>query len=189
MKKLLIASLFSTLATTQVLAAPQTYEVEPTHTYQSFSYDHMGFSTQQLRIDDSDGTVVYDKEAKTAEVDITIDMTSISTGFEEFDSHIQSEDFFDTEKFPTATFKSTKVVFDGDTPKSIEGDLTIKDVTKSVTLEVSHFHNAESPMFKKDAIGANASTTILRSDFGIDTFVPAVSDEVLINIAIEAIAK
>lgn len=189
MKKLLIASLFSATVAGQAFAAPVTYEIDPSHTFPSFSYNHMGFSIQELRIDNTSGTVVYDKEAKEAEVDITLDMTRINTGFADFDAHIKSADLFDTEKFPTATFKSTKVTFEGDAPKTIEGDLTIKDVTKPVVLEVTHFHNAENAMFKKDAIGANASTKILRSDFGVDLFVPAVSDEVTITIALEALAK
>ena len=189
MKKLLIASLFSAAVAGQAVAAPQTYQIDTSHTFPSFSYNHMGFSTQQLRLDNTSGTVVYDKEANTAEVDITLDMTAINTGFADFDAHIKSADLFDTENFPTATFKSTKVTFDADAPKMIEGELTIKGITKPVVLEVTHFHNAENPMFKKDAIGANATTTILRSDFGIDLFVPAVGDEVTINIALEALAE
>lgn len=189
MKKLLIASVFSSLIAGQAFAAPQTYQIDPSHTFPSFSYSHMGFSTQQLRLDNTSGTVVYDKDAKTAEVDITLDMTAINTGFADFDAHIQSEDLFDTAKFPTATFKSTKVNFEGDAPKTIEGDLTIKGITKPVTLEVTHFLNAPNQMFKKDAIGANATTQILRSDFGVALFVPAVSDEVTINIALEALAE
>ena len=189
MKKLLIASLFSAAVAGQAFAAPQTYEIDPSHTFPSFSYNHMGFSTQELRIDNTSGTVVYDKEAKDAQVDITLDMTAINTGFADFDAHIKSADLFDTEEFPIATFKSTKVTFDGDAPKTIEGDLTIKGTTKPVVLEITHFHNAENPMFKKDAIGANATTNILRSDFGLDHYVQAVSDEVTINIALEALAK
>lgn len=189
MKKLLIASLFSAAVAGQAFAAPQTYQIDSSHTFPSFSYNHMGFSTQQLRLDNTTGTVSYDKEAKTAEVDITLDMTRINTGFADFDAHIQSDDLFDTAKYPTATFKSTKVTFEGDAPKTIEGDLTIKDVTKTVVLDVTHFQNAENGMFKKDAIGANATTTILRSDYGVDLFVPAVSDEVTITISLEAIAQ
>ena len=189
MKKLLIASLFSAAVSAQAFAAPQTYQIDPSHTFPSFSYSHMGFSTQQLRLDNTTGTVVYDKEAKTAEIDVTLDMTRINTGFADFDAHIKSADLFDTEKFPTATFKSTKVTFEGDTPKTIEGDLTIKGITKPVVLEVTHFLNAENGMFKKDAIGANAIGTILRSDYGVDLFAPAVSDEVSLSISLEALAQ
>ena len=189
MKKLLITSLFSAVVAGQAFAAPQTYQIDSNHTFPSFSYTHMGLSTQQLRLDNTTGTVVYDKEAKTAEIDVTLDMAAVNTGSADFNKHINAADLFDTEKFPTATFKSTKVTFEGDAPKTIEGDLTIKGITKPVVLEVTHFLNAENGMFKKDAIGANAIGTILRSDYGVDLFAPAVSDEVSLSISLEALAQ
>lgn len=149
----------------------------------------MGLSTQLSKFKNTQGKVVLDKEAKTASVDITIDMTGVETGFALFNEHIQGEDFLDTAKFPTATFKSTKVNFEGDKPASIEGDLTIKGVTKPVTLTVSHFVNTAHPMMKKDAIGANASTVIKRSEFNAGKFAPGVGDEVTITVALEAIAE
>lgn len=189
MKKLLITSLFSAVVAGQAFAAPQTYQIDSNHTFPSFSYTHMGLSTQQLRLDNTTGSVVYDKEAKTAEIDVTLDMAAVNTGSADFDKHINAADLFDTEKFPTATFKSTKVTFEGDAPKTIEGDLTIKGITKPVVLEVTHFANMEHPMVKKDAIGANATTEILRSDFDLGLNVPAVGDEVTITVSIEAIAQ
>lgn len=189
MKKTLIAAAFATLFAGQALAAPQTYVVDSSHTFPRFSYNHMGLSKQILRFDKTTGTVALDKEAKEAKVDVTIDMTSISTGFEAFDGHIQGEDFLDTGRYPTATFKSTKVVFEGDKPVSIEGDLTIKDVTKPVTLTVTSFFNGPHPMLKKDAIGANATAVISRTAFNAGKFAPGVGDEVTLDIALEAIAE
>lgn len=170
-------------------AAPETYGVEPNHTYANFSYNHMGLSTQISKFSKTSGTVVYDKVAKTGSVDITIDMKSVDTGSNLFNGHIQGADFLDTATFPTATFKSTKVVFEGDKPASIEGNLTIKGVTKPVTLKVTHFTNMEHPMAKKDAIGANASTLIKRSEFNAGKYAPAVGDDVTITISIEAIKQ
>ena len=149
----------------------------------------MGMSKQILRFNKATGTVVLDAEAKDAKVDIAIDMKSIDTGFELFDEHIQGEDFLDTEQFPTATFKSTKVNFEGDKPVSVEGDLTIKDVTKPITLEITSFFNGPHPMLKKDAIGANATAVIKRSEFNAGKYAPGVSDEVTLDIAIEAVAE
>ena len=126
-------------------------------------------------------------EAKTGAVDITIDMKSVNTGYETFNGHIQGEDFLDTAKYPTATFKSTKVSFDGDKPATIEGELTIKGVTKPVTLKVNHFATMPHPMLKKDAIGANASTVIKRSEFNAGKYAPNVGDEVTITVSLEAI--
>lgn len=115
-------------------------------------------------------------------------MKSVNTGFADFNGHIQGEDFLDTAKFPTATFRSTKVVFEGDKPKNIDGVLTIKGVSKPITLAVTSFLAMPHPMMKKPAIGANAHTTIKRSEFNAGKFAPYVGDEVRIDIALEAIA-
>ncbi|NYT25838.1 polyisoprenoid-binding protein [Alcaligenaceae bacterium] len=189
MKKTLIAAAFATFFAGQALAAPQTYVLDPAHTFPRFSYDHMGLSKQILRFNKTTGTVVFDKEAKQAQVDVTIDMKSVDTGFEPFNGHIQGGDFLDTAQFPTATFKSTKVVFDGDKPVSIEGDLTIKGITKPVTLTVTSFFSGAHPMMKKDAIGANATAVIKRSEFNAGKFAPGVSDEVTLDIALEALVE
>ncbi len=182
------AALTAAFAST-ALAAPETYNVEPNHTYANFSYSHMGLSTQISKFSKTSGTVTYDKVAKTGAVDVTIDMTSVDTGSTLFNGHIQGADFLDTAAFPSATFKSTKVVFQGDKPATIEGNLTIKGVTKPVTLTVNHFNNIAHPMMKKDAIGANASTVIKRTEFNAGKYAPLVGDDVTITISLEAIAQ
>jgi polyisoprenoid-binding protein YceI len=174
---------------TSVVAAPLTYEVDSSHTFPRFSYSHFGYSTQLSSFTKTTGKVVYDAEAKTGSVDIVIDTTTVNTGFADFNGHIQGEDFLDTAKFPQATFKSTKVVFEGDKPKLIEGQLTIKGVTKPVTLTVTEFKAAPHPMAKKPSLGANAYTNIKRTEFGAGKYAPYVGDDVRIDIAIEAMAK
>ena len=171
------------------LAAPETFNVEPTHTFPRFSYSHLGYSIQLSRFDKTSGKVIFDKAAKTGSVDIVISTKSVSTGSDVFNEHIQGEDYLDTGKFPTATFKSTTVVFEGDKPAKIEGNLTLKGVTKPVTLTVTSFHTMPHPMLKKDAIGANAFTTVKRTDFNMGKNAPYVGDEVRIDIAIEAIKE
>lgn len=183
----LTAALIVSAAATSVFAAPETYAIDPTHTFPNFSYSHFGLTTQISKFEKTTGTVTLDKAAKTGAVDITIDMTSVNTGYETFNGHIQGEDFLDTAKYPTATFKSTKVTFDGDKPATIDGELTIKGVTKPVTLKVSHFTAMPHPMLKKDAIGANASTVIKRSEFNAGKYAPNVGDEVTITVSLEAI--
>lgn len=170
-------------------AAPQTYVVDGTHTLPRFSYSHFGFSTQLSRFNKTTGTIVFDKEARTGSVDIVIDMTSVDTGVALFDEHIQGADFLDTATYPTATFKSTNVVFEGDKPAAVKGDLTIKGVTKPVTLRVTSFQNIKHPMLQKDAIGANATVTVKRSDFNAGKYAPNVGDEVTIDIPVEAVLK
>lgn len=183
----LAAALFAALAGSAI-AAPVTYNVDGSHTFPRFSYSHFGLSTQLSSFKNTSGKVVFDAEARTGSVDITIDMKSVNTGFDDFNGHIQGEDFLDTAKFPTATFKSTKVTFEGDKPKSIDGVLTIKGVSKPVTLTVTRFLAMPHPMMKKPALGADAFTTIKRSEFNAGKFAPYVGDEVRIDIAIEAVA-
>ena len=171
------------------VAAPETYVLDSAHSFPRFSYNHFGYSTQVSRFNKTTGKIIYDKEAKTASVDIVIDATSVDSGFPVFNEHLRGEDFFDTAKYPTATFKSTKVVFEGDKPSAIEGNLTIKGITKPVTLTVTSFHAMPHPMKKKDAIGANAFTTVKRSDFNAGKYAPNVGDEIRIDLGVEAIKE
>ena len=187
LNKLTAALVLTSAVAAPALAAPETFVVDGTHTFPRFSYSHFGFSTQLSRFNKTTGKVVLDKAAKTATVDIEIDTKSVDTGYGTFNEHIQGEDFLDTAKYPTATFKSSKVVFEGDTPVSIEGQLTLKGVTKPVTLTVSSYKAMPHPMVKKDAIGANAWTVVKRSEFNAGKYAPNVGDDVRIDIAIEAI--
>ena len=188
MKKTLTLVALS-LAALGAQAAPETFVIDGTHTGARFSYSHFGYSTQLSRFDKTTGTVVFDKAAKTGSVDITIDTRSVNTGVATFNEHIQGEDFLDTAKYPTATFKSTKVVFDGDKPASIEGQLTLKGVTRPVTLTVTSFQAMPHPMLKKDAIGANAWTIVKRTEFNAGKYAPHVGDDVRIDISLEAIKQ
>ncbi len=188
MKKLAIAVALSAI-TSSVFAAPETFAIDPTHTAPRFEYSHFGYSNQQHRFDKTSGKIVIDRAAKTGSVDVTIDAKSVNTGYALFNEHIQSEDFFATASYPTITFKSTAVKFDGDKPVAVDGNLTIKGVTKPVTLNLTSFHAMPHPMMKKDAIGANAVTKIKRSDFNMGKNAPYVSDEVTLSIAVEAVKE
>ena len=185
--KLSAALIIAAAAATPAFAAPETYSVDGTHTFPRVSYSHFGMSTQLSKFDKTTGTVVLDKAAKTGSVDITIDMKSVNTGYDTFNEHIQGEDFLDTAKYPTATFKSTKVNFAGDKPVSIDGNLTIKGVTKPVTLKVTNYINMPHPMLKKDAIGADATVVIKRTEFNAGKYAPHVGDDVTITVSLEAI--
>lgn len=179
----------ATLLASTALAAPATYNLDPNHTLPRFSYDHMGFSMQLSRFDKVNGKIVFDPEAQTGSVDVTIDMKSVDTGNPVFNEHIQDADFFDTAKYPTATFKSTAVKFVNGAPATVDGNLTIKGVTKPVTLTVTSFQHKTNPIMKKDEIGANATTTVKRSDFNAGKYAPLVGDEVTITLPVEAIKE
>ncbi|NML59825.1 polyisoprenoid-binding protein [Massilia sp. RP-1-19] len=188
MKKFALFCLTAGLSLTAV-AAPETYVIDGSHTYPRFEYSHFGYSNQVSRFDKTSGTIVIDRAAKIGSVNVTIDTTSVNTGFPVFNDHLQGEDFFDTKKFPTITFKSSKLNFAGDKPSSVDGDLTIKGVTKPVRLDITSFHCMPHPMLKKDACGANAITKIKRTDFNNGKYAPYVGDEVTLTIAVEAIKQ
>jgi len=147
-------------------AEPVSYGIDPTHTFSRFSYVHMGLSTQLSRFNKTTGTVTLDKAAKTGAVDVVIDMKSVDTGAAVFNGHIQGEDFLDTAKFPTATFKSTKVVFEGDKPAAVEGNLTIRDVTKKVKMNVTYGGTTKDPWGNTKA-GFKTTAAISRKEFGL----------------------
>jgi polyisoprenoid-binding protein YceI len=188
MKALYISALLA-LASTSALAADNTYTTDPNHTFVRFSYSHFGYTTQLSRFDTVSGSINFDAAAKTGDADITVDTRSVSTGSKIFNNHIQDADFLDTEKFPTATFKSTKFVFDGDKPSAVEGNLTLKGITKPVTLKITSFKCMPHPMTKKEACGADATTTLKRTDFNMGKYAPYVGDEVTVSIAVEASKK
>jgi polyisoprenoid-binding protein YceI len=177
------------LLSTPVFAVPETYVIDNLHTFPSFSYSHLGYSVQTSRFNKTSGTIVMDLDRRTASVDVAIDMKSVDTGSALFNEHIQGPDYLDTAAYPTATFKSTDVRFDGERPVSIAGNLTMKGVTLPVTLKVTAFQAKPHPMLKKDAIGANATTTVSRYKFNAGKGIPFVGDDVTINIAIEAVKE
>ena len=174
---------------TSVLAAPETYQSDPNHTFVQFEYNHLGFSKQTSRFNKVDAKITIDRVAKNGQADITIDNQSVDTGSSLFNTHIQGEDYLATEKFPTATFKSDKFIFKGDKLASIQGNLTLKGISKPVTLEVTNFDCKQHPMIDSRACGANAIANIKRSDFNMGKYVPYVSDDVKLNIAIEALKQ
>jgi polyisoprenoid-binding protein YceI len=170
-------------------AAATTYIIDNSHTYPHFTYSHLGYSIQTHKFDKTRGKVVMDFDAKTGSVDVTIDATSVNTGFPLFNEHLQGADYFDTARYPTITFKSSNMTFKGNKPVSLTGDLTIKGVTKPVKLEVTHFKCMPHPMLKAPACGGNATTQIKRSDFNMGKGVPFVGDEVTLTLAIEAVME
>jgi polyisoprenoid-binding protein YceI len=169
--------------------AADTYAIDANHTHATFSFDHLGFSTFYGKIPAKNGTITLDSAQKSGSIDVTFDLDEIATGVDKFDDHLESKDFFDTDKHPTATFKSNKITFKGAQPATITGDLTIKGTTKPVTLEVTRFHCANHPMMKVPACGANATGKIKRSDFGLTYALPAVPDEIGLDIEVEATKK
>jgi polyisoprenoid-binding protein YceI len=170
-KHLFVATLGALVAAVSfnALAEEVTYQLDPNHTYPSFEADHFGgISTWRGKFDKSSGTVTIDRAAKTGTLDVTIDMTSVAIGNEKLNGELKSAQFFDTDKFPTATYKGTSMKFKGDVPTEVMGDLTLHGVTKPVTLTIQSFKCFTHPMMKKEVCGTESTATFDRADFGID---------------------
>jgi polyisoprenoid-binding protein YceI len=182
----LLAVLIATSAAS-AMAAPDTYTIDPAHTYPSFEAHHMGLSYWRGKYKKTSGTIVLDRAAKTGSLDIAIDAGSIDFGLDAMNAHAVKEDIFDVSKYPNISYKSKAITFKGDDPISIEGDLTLHGVTKPVTLVVGRFKCIMHPMHKKEVCGADASGVFNRADFGVTKGIPMFSPEVRLAIQVEAI--
>ncbi len=169
------------------MAKPVAYTIDPGHTATVFSWSHFGFSTPSANFSDIQGTITVDNEKPAnSSVNVTIPVSSINTNVKALDEHIQKAEFFDVEKYPNITFKSTKVQALGKNKYKITGDLTIKDVTKPVVLDAVLNKQAVHPMTKLQTIGFNATTSFNRSAFNVGAYVPNVGDKITVNITTEA---
>lgn len=167
-------------------AAVENYTIESNHTYPSFKAPHLGISFWRGKFTKTTGKVTLDRTAKTGTVDITIDATTIDFGHAKMNEHAMGPEFFDTGKYPTIAY-SGKLVFDGDTPKSVDGNLTLHGVTRPVKLDIASFKCITHPMFKKEDCGADASAEFNRSDFGITKYGDGDAGKVWIEIQVEAL--
>ncbi|MFG6431553.1 YceI family protein [Roseateles sp. LYH14W] len=184
---LLLTALLAAVGAAQAQSA--TYAIDPTHTQVVFEAKHFGVSTNRGRWDKKEGTVTLDKAAKTGKVEFTLDMASISTGIGPFDGHLKSKDFFAAEEFPTAKFVGDKFTFSGDKLASVAGELTLRGVTKPVTLTASSFGCYENPRLKREVCGGDFEATILRSQWGMSYGLPGIPDSVRLLIQVEAIKQ
>jgi polyisoprenoid-binding protein YceI len=169
--------------------AQDTYVLDPAHSRPTFEVTHMGFSTQFGSFQTVTGKGMLDRAGKKGAIDVTIDANSVRIFDPRLEPIVKGDKFFNVEKFPTITFKSNDVSFDGDKVTAINGELTLVGVTKPVTLKVTEFRCGEHPFNKKPMCGGNAVATIKRSDWGITQGVTTMTpgDEVVLRIPFEAL--
>ncbi len=161
------------------------FTVDHSHAKIIFSVSHFGFSTYYGLFNNFDAKLDFDaKDPAKSKLDVTVKMDSVNTTNPKLDEHLKSPDFFDAAKFPTATFKATKIDVTGKTTGTITGDLTLHGVTKPVTLDAT-FNGAGENAFKVYVLGFSATGTIKRSDFGITTYSPALGEDVTLTISAE----
>lgn len=164
------------------------YKTDPHHAYITFSYDHQGYSRPWLRWEDWTGDLNWNPAAPDqSTITATIEADSADSGVDELDDHLESADFFDAAKFPTITFKSTSVALSGGAAGTVTGDLTIKGVTKPVTLDVTINKAANEDRAKAYKLGFSAKGVVKRSDYGVDKYAPFVGDDVTVLIEAEFI--
>lgn len=188
MKKIFAIALCCLLLSAPAMAAPEKYNIEETHTQASFTVSHLGFSYPMGIFRKTTGSFVFDAEnPEASSVEATVDISSIDMGTEAWDKHMKSADFFNIEKFPSMTFKSTKITKMSNMTGLIEGDLTILGITKPVTLNVTYVGSGTHPYSKSHIAGFTAITDIKRSDFGMNYSLPAVGDDIAITLNVEGI--
>lgn len=192
MNRLLITTGLAAFLAAPALAAPERYELDASHSQIIFSYDHLGFSTTYGMFSGFEGEIMFDQEnPENSSVTVSMPVTMMFTGWEKRDQHFMAADFFNASVDSPAeddlvTFTSTSISVTGEDTASITGDLTLNGVTKEIVLDATLNQTGMHPMAQTEWAGFDATTTLLRSDFGVGAFAPAVSDEVEVLISIEA---
>lgn len=192
MKKMkqLVVGLLGSLFLASAFAVVDVYDRDPDHTFAWFEFNHLGYSTQRDRFDKVDATITLDLDNQVGSVEVSIDVQSVSTGSLLFDQVLRSDMFFDAERFPVITFKSSRLSFGKlDDVTAVEGNLTVKGITRPVTLTVTHFKCMMHPMLRKPACGLNATGKVRRSDFNLGRFVPLIRDEITLHVSMEALKR
>ena len=186
MNKVLIAAVLAAPLT--VAAQVENYVIDPYHTVPYFDIDHLGFATMRGRFDRATGKFSIDRAAKSASIELEFPTATVNSGDTDKgqrprtrDEHLKNADFFNVQEFPSIAFKSTRVVFKGEDPVSVEGNMTMLGVTKPVTLHIDRWKCGPDirTQGKRYQCGGNASGSFKRSDFGMKFGLPtAIGDEV-----------
>lgn len=169
-------------------AAPETYLIDHSNTSSQFSFNYLGFASQTSRFEKTSGRIVLDPVAKTGSAEVAIEAASINTGYAVLNEQLQAADFFDAARYPSITFKSSRLTLDGN-QMSLAGDLTIKGITRPVTLAVTQFACQPYPAIKADTCNANATVTVKRSDFNMGKYALLASNTVTLNLSIQAVKE
>jgi polyisoprenoid-binding protein YceI len=184
-KQLIISAL---LALTSAAASAQVYNIDPGHTFPSFEADHMGLSFWRGKFTKSSGKVVLDRGSKSGgSIEIVIDASTVDFGHTKMNEKARGDEMFNFAKFPTVTYRSTALKFEGDRLVGVDGEMTLLGITKPMSLNVTHFKCIIHPMLKREVCGADAYGRFDRSDFGMNIGLPRFSPEIKLAIQVEAI--
>ena len=192
LKQVLSALALLALAAPALADRVVTYTIDPNHSQVHFSWMHVGFSTPAADFTQVTGTILGNQDhPEKSSVEVTMPVKSLDTKVPLLNEHlISSGDYFKTAQFPDVTFKSTGITNVNKKRKTfkLHGDLTVNGITKPVVLDAVLNKAGPHPFYENaDAAGFNATTTLKRSDFGMDKYVPVVSDELKVDITVEAV--
>ncbi|MED6316267.1 YceI family protein [Psychrobacter pacificensis] len=188
-KALLISSALA-ITTMASAALPTQWQLDNSHTRVGFSVEHMGFSTVMGHFSDVDGTVQFDlKNPNQTQFNFVVDTDSIDTGWEARDKHLKTDEFFNVEKYPTMSFKSTQVNFINPQQAKVTGDFTLLGQTKPLTLNLTLKKIDDSPLTKEPVVGFRATGNIDRTAYGMDAYSQGITTNVPIQIDGELVEK
>ena len=162
------------------------YQLDRQHAYITFSYTHLGFSNPYLRFRDFDVAFELNPSApEQSKIGVTIQAASIDSGVDEFDDHLKDEQFFNVSSYPEIQFTATKIELSSEDEGTLHGELSMKGITKPVSLDVKLNAAGDHPIARKPSLGFSARTTLKRSDWNMGAYAPAVSDEVSLIVEVE----
>lgn len=186
LKKLRLTFIVALFFAPHAQAAPESYTLDPNHTYVSWQISHFDFSKQTGKWYASGSLILDQARPQNSKVRATIQLTDMITGIKELDDHLKQKLFFDVQKFPTASFVSEKVEVTGEKTAKVHGMLTVRGITKPVVLDVV-FNKADiNPITNKPSVGFSADTKLNRADFGMTALSPGLGEEVQVHIEAEA---
>jgi len=169
-------------------AAADQYVIETHHTYPSLEMTHMGISVWRGKFNRSSGKVTLDRKARSGTVDIQVDAASVDFGHDEMNKHAVADEWLNVRQYPVMNYQGT-LRFEGDTPRTVEGQLTLRGVTRPVTLRINSFKCIDHPFYKKEVCGADAEGQLDRADFGMTQYTEGGAGKILLRIQVEAIRE
>lgn len=177
------------VSTHPALAAPENFVIDAAHTYATFEVSHLGISTQRGRLGNASGTAMLDTIQGKGEMTISLDARSLSTGNEFMEKFLRGSSWFAVEEHPSITFTSNNISFVAQKPARIDGALSLRGTTRPISLTVTHYACTRLPFGIRLTCGMDAQAVIKRSDFGMDSLLSFVADDIKLLIQAEAVRQ
>ena len=170
-------------------AQPADYSIDPTHTFVSIEFVQGGLSTQRVRFDRKQGSVQFDRAARSGRIELSVPIDSLNSGVPALDLRLKSSDFFDSAQHPEARFVSERLVFAGDKVTEVIGSLTLRGRTQPVRFKALNFNCYTNPLFRREVCGGDFEATLQRSEWGLGALPAAAANEVRLLVQIEAVRQ